>query len=148
MQPATLPPLTCLYTQVRAEVFPDLPPHKITVRIDNVTPLTPLRLLKANCINKFVSIRGNVIRVSAVRPLVVRMAFECPKCHEQFIHGFPDGIFSPPTKCCTKGCRSRTFERLTDTAHSVDWQRVRIQEVETDHDVRVVFASPPSVPPL
>lgn len=37
--------------QMRSKVFPDHPPHKITVRIQNVQPISPLRLLKSNCIS-------------------------------------------------------------------------------------------------
>lgn len=38
--------------------------------------------------DKFVSIRGNVIRVSSVRPLVIKMNFTCAKCQEILVVGF------------------------------------------------------------
>jgi DNA replicative helicase MCM subunit Mcm2 (Cdc46/Mcm family) len=81
--------------------------------------------------DKFISIKGNVIRVSGVRPLVVRMNFTCSKCNEALVVGlvalsrgskvscgllsslcpgfvvcrFQDGKYEPPSHCPTKGCR-------------------------------------------
>lgn len=52
----------------------------ITPRFVNLRPLTPLTSMKADLIGRFVSIRGNVVRVQGVRPLVKRMEFECLKC--------------------------------------------------------------------
>ena len=44
--------------QRRTEVYPLLAAVKITARVLNVQPLTPLRLLKSNCISEFLSMPG------------------------------------------------------------------------------------------
>ena len=94
--------------------------------------LTPLSGCVVPASGKFVSIRGNVIRVSSVRPLVIKMNFTCAKCTEVLVVGcvtplfflacqvaaleplwracrFPDGKYEPPLRCPTKGCRCATF---------------------------------------
>jgi hypothetical protein len=63
-----------------------------------------------------VTIRGTVVRMSHIRPLIVEMGFSCAKCGAEQRAAFPDGRFAPPTSCTgesrvggwrgwTKGCR-------------------------------------------
>ncbi|CAM8916913.1 unnamed protein product [Rhodiola kirilowii] len=61
---------------------------------------------------RIVSVRGTVVKVSTVKPLVLQMPFECAKCSCKTIRNFPDGKFSPPTSCGMQGCKSRTFNPL------------------------------------
>jgi DNA replicative helicase MCM subunit Mcm2 (Cdc46/Mcm family) len=58
---------------------------------------------------KFVSIRGTVVRVSNIKPLVLRMNFKCSRCQAELTQIFVDGKFSMPTKCTTSQCRSKTY---------------------------------------
>lgn len=118
---------------LRARLLPpSAPAIKVTPRILNVTPITQLRELKSNFVGKFVSVRGNVVRVSAVRPLVLRMAFQCAKCSADVPMWFAEGKYEPPTRCSDSTCRSKVFSPLYNTAVTVDWQKVRIQELEAD----------------
>jgi DNA helicase MCM8 len=79
------------------------------------------------------AVKGNVVRVGPIRPLVVAMSFECCKCREQVRCAFEQGKFEAPRRCsATGGCRSQKFDPVRDSAETVDWQRVKIQEVETD----------------
>ena len=55
----------------------------VTVRLYNFQPVTPLKHLKANYIGKFISIKGTVVRVGNIKPLVVKMAFRCARCDEE-----------------------------------------------------------------
>eukprot|EP00026_Physarum_polycephalum_P003849 Phypoly_transcript_03865.p1 GENE.Phypoly_transcript_03865~~Phypoly_transcript_03865.p1 ORF type:complete len:758 (+),score=108.96 Phypoly_transcript_03865:32-2275(+) len=104
---------------------------KITVRLYNFEPRIALRQLKSHMIGKFVSIRGTVIRVSNIKPLVTQMAFDC-KCGAHFYRRLVDGKFNLPTKCEGRQCRAKIFEPDKRTADTVDWQKIRIQE-EVDH---------------
>ena len=45
---------------------------------------------------RLVSIRGTVLRVSGIRPLVLQMDFACSKCGTTMTCPFPDGKFTPP----------------------------------------------------
>ena len=78
------------------------------------------------------SVRGNIIRVSAVRPLVLRMSFSCLKCGADVVTRFEDGKFDLPTACSDAGCRSRAFKPDYASARAVDWQKLRLQELEAD----------------
>lgn len=85
-------------------VLPEIP--YIRVRLQQYEPVAPLKNLKvcahplaasqnpdallafdthihsaqANYIGKYIAVRGTIVRVSNVKPLVTKMAFACPKC--------------------------------------------------------------------
>lgn len=104
-------------------------PPKMVARIFSVSPLTPIRSLKAHCIGKLVSVRGNVVRVSPVRPLVQEMAFSCLKCGTDVDTAFQDGKYEPPTRCRSsiegKPCKGTKFVPDRSSARAVDWQKVK-----------------------
>ena len=49
--------------------FP-VPHEKVNVRIVGYEPYTNLKNMKSNMVEKFLSVRGNVVRTSAIKPLV------------------------------------------------------------------------------
>ena len=53
---------------------------RLHVRIQNYGPLTPFKDIKANLVNKLVSVKGTIIRVSGIRSMVMKMMFECDHC--------------------------------------------------------------------
>lgn len=75
--------------------------------------------------DRLVSVRGTVVKVSTVRPLVIQMSFSCTKCGTNIARDFPDGKFSPPSICEMHGCRSRTFNPVKSTALAIDFQKIR-----------------------
>lgn len=86
-------------------------------------PFTPIRSLKSQLIGNFVSIRGTVVRVSGVRPLVRRMDFECARCGDIQTIEFHDGKYAAPFKC--KACKTKSMVAKRTEADSVDWQKIR-----------------------
>ena len=54
-------------------------------------------------------IRGTVVRCGVTRPLATAMDFICGKCGGRVTAAFPEGKFTPPTKCSEQGCRSKSF---------------------------------------
>ncbi|XP_026418412.1 probable DNA helicase MCM8 isoform X1 [Papaver somniferum] len=103
---------------------------KINIRLHNYPEsVIALKNLKAAYIGKLVSVRGTVVKVSTVRPLVVQMTFECPKCSSKIARTFPDGKFTPPAVCTLQGCKSRNFNPIRRTAIQMDFQKIRIQEL-------------------
>ncbi|CAN0881363.1 Probable DNA helicase MCM8, partial [Linum grandiflorum] len=98
----------------------------INIRLYNhPESMIALKNLKAAYIDKLVSIRGTVVKVSTVRPLVVQMNFECEKCKSNILRVFPDGKFSPPYICNFNGCKSKTFKPLRSSAKAIDFQKIR-----------------------
>ncbi|KAJ6699115.1 DNA HELICASE MCM8 [Salix purpurea] len=108
---------------------------KINIRLHNYPESTiALKNLKAAYIDKFVSVRGSVVKVSTVRPLVVQMNFDCAKCKCSILRIFPDGKFSPPTVCSLNGCKSRNFNPIRSSARAIDFQKIRLQELLRSED--------------
>ncbi|CAL0309852.1 unnamed protein product [Lupinus luteus] len=108
---------------------------KVDIRIHNCPEtMIALKNLKAAYIDKLVSVRGTAVKVSTVRPLVVAMTFECIKCKQPMMRIFPDGKFSPPSTCNLNGCKSRIFNPLRSTAQTIDFQKIRVQELLKPED--------------
>lgn len=103
---------------------------RIWPRVRHFWPVTPLRALKGGAVGTYVAVRGTVIRVSATRQQVRSMQFECTKCAASVAANFHDFIYEAPVRCArAPRCRARTFVPLRATAESVDWQKIRLQEI-------------------
>ncbi|KAN0025797.1 hypothetical protein ACTFIU_000060 [Dictyostelium citrinum] len=105
------------------------PKKKINIRIFHFEPLLQLKKLKANLIDKFVSLKGTVIRVGNVKPLITQMQFTCVKCSTRTpTQYFTEGKVTFPSTCLNHGCKGKIFEPDRSTAVTIDWQKIRIQE--------------------
>ncbi|KAL2919843.1 hypothetical protein HK105_200760 [Polyrhizophydium stewartii] len=125
-------------THLRQDDYFDPVYDRKIVRIVGHPVVTPLKDLKSNLMGKFISIRGTVVRVSSVKPMTTQMAFLCTKCERTQVQVLVDGKFRAPIKCTTFGCRGKTFvaDRSTDSpTHTIDWQRIRVQEKLADDQV-------------
>lgn len=92
---------------------------------------TSLSDLKSSFIGQFVCVKGTVVRAAGTGPLVNRMNFSCHKCSSIIVKDLPDGKFQPPSHCEAHECKGRTFKAIkTSTCVTVDYQKVRIQEVD------------------
>ncbi|CAA6656870.1 unnamed protein product [Spirodela intermedia] len=104
--------------------------EKINIRLHNhPESFTTLKNLKAAYIGRLVSVRGNVVKASCVRPLVDQMDFSCAKCGALIRRLFPDGKYSPPLSCSFYSCKGRTFTPVRSTARLIDFQKIRLQEI-------------------
>lgn len=111
--------------------------NRLWPRLYNFNPLTALRGLRGNSVGRFVAVRGTVVRVSNIRQQLVSIQFECARCSENQFRVFADYKYSVPTRCTTDKCRSKSFQPIRDTAETVDWQKIRIQELkETEDDLQ------------
>jgi DNA helicase MCM8 len=106
--------------------------RQIVIRIINF-PVTPLKDVKAGYIDKFVAVRGSVVRVSPIRPIVVRVDFVCMRCNARVRMFFPDGRWQVPKRCYNRECKSTNLVPDKRSAECVDWQRIRLQEIITDY---------------
>jgi DNA helicase MCM8 len=101
--------------------------EQIQVHICGFRPLVPFRALKSNALGQFVTVRGTVVRMSGVRPIVRRMNFECARCGEIQAIALQDGKFNAPSKCLQ--CKAKTMVAKRTDADSVDWQNISLQEI-------------------
>ncbi|KAJ1679457.1 hypothetical protein EV182_002011, partial [Spiromyces aspiralis] len=98
-------------------------------------PITHMKSLKSSMIGKLITIRGTVIRISPVRPLLVNATFECVKCKQTQTIPMVDGKYTTPSRCYRSNCRSKIFElsRNEDLdTKTIDWQQIRLQEKIND----------------
>lgn len=109
---------------------------RIIPRISNFSPPTSLRNLRSSSVGKFVAVRGTVVRVSPIRQQLVSMQFQCSRCAALQNLSFNDYKYAVPASCPTDRCRSRSFLPQRDTALTVDWQRIRIQELHQRDDAQ------------
>jgi DNA helicase MCM8 len=70
-------------------------------------------------------VRGTIVRVGNIKPMVRQMDFLCGRCGMAITRIFEDGKFDPPEKCITTHCRGRAFEPIRGSAMTVDWQKIR-----------------------
>lgn len=94
--------LTCVLLRRTGREDPDklpTPQAKFGVRFANYEPVTPMKYLKSQCIGKFVSVKGTVIRVSTIKPVLVEMKFLCIKCGFETLQRMIEGRFEAPAYC-------------------------------------------------
>ena len=100
---------------------------KINARIINFDELNSLKQLKSHSVEKFVVIRGTVIRIGLIKPLVLSMQYQCRRCGSSRNVKFLDGKTIPITDCPseTGRCKSKNPRPLSHTAHCIDYQKIR-----------------------
>jgi len=103
--------------------------RKINVRFAHYDKVTPIKKIKSNYIGKFTCVRGTIVRVGNIKPMVKQMDFLCGRCGSTITRVFEDGKFDPPSKCTTTHCRGRSFEPVRGSAVTTDWQKIRVQEL-------------------
>merc|ERR1719379_1831365 len=99
---------------------------------------TPVSDVGADFIGRLVAVRGRVVRLSAVKPIVVRALFRCGTCGYGVTVADPRGNLEWPHSCPQKGCRGNRFTIDHTTAETVDNQRVRLQEMTVGRVPRCV----------
>lgn len=93
--------------------------------------------IKSNTVDQLISIRGHVVRVSSCKPLIDYGLFLCPKCMNYTKVTFEDGIFVPPQVCSTLKCYNKYLEFDRSSVKTIDYQRIKITEVEEIHDTMI-----------
>ncbi len=102
-------------------------PAEINIRFTNLPRKTGIRHIRADQINKFVSVEGILRKTTEVRPRVVEAVFRCPGGH-MTRKGQGYGRFREPDGCETDGCTFKKLELMPKMSRFVDSQKLRIQE--------------------
>lgn len=109
--------------------------NKVNVRIIGAKRRTKMANIKANMVGKFIQVRGTVIRISNIQPVVLMMPFICLACGETIETFMVDGKHTVPKKCITQGCRARKFDPIRSDAQTLDLQYVKF----VFHDLFIFF---------
>lgn len=103
---------------------------KLTVRIQGHEPVIPFKSMRACLLGCLVTVKGTIIRMGPIRPLVEQMPFGCGKCGRSNTLKFADGIYKQPIVCPTTGCGNRLLHAEPEHAIMINNQTIRLQEVE------------------
>ena len=94
---------------------------------------TKLRELRASKISSLVKIVGQVVRTHTVHPELISGTFECFDCGTEVANVEQQFKYTLPTICRNTICSNRSkFRLLLHKSRFVDFQKVRIQELQTD----------------
>ena len=92
-----------------------------------------LRELRATKISSLVKIVGQVVRTHSVHPELISGTFECFDCGTEIPNVEQQFKYTLPSICRNNVCANRTkFRLLLHKSRFVDFQKVRIQELQTD----------------
>jgi len=80
---------------VRFYVYQEQEPREVVVRFNNTNQVFPLSVIKSHLINKFLCVRGTVLRVSSIKVMVEAIQFQCHECKARIQLSFIDGKVSP-----------------------------------------------------
>jgi len=105
----------------------DPKPSKIEVEVLAPEFDRPLEAVRSELIDRYVGLRGSIVRAANVAPLVTDLSFTCSRCGAQVTLPTQEGRFEYPS-ACPKKCRFARFSVNRDVCKMIDWQRIRLQE--------------------
>ena len=107
--------------------------REVTVRINRLPEILPLRRLSSAHIGKLVSVEGIVVRATPVRPLVVNAVFKCLRCDQLIVTGIRKPMLTAPEPRTCPYCKSKgPFELDESRTEFIDYQEIRVQEKPED----------------
>ncbi|KAJ2781512.1 MCM DNA helicase complex subunit [Coemansia javaensis] len=146
-----MPILDHVLTEMYMQLFPDaneaLAQEDLKVRVYNLHASTNMRDLNPSDIDKLVSVRGMLIRSSAVIPDMKLAFFRCLQCDWTTTVGIDKGVIAEPTQCGNPACLQKdVIELVHNRSVFVDKQLARLQETpevipdgQTPHTVTLVL---------
>ena len=111
---------------VRVYVYGFSDARVLVLRFYNFNQIFPLSLCKSHLINKYICIRGTVLRVTSIKVLVESIQFTCYECKSKIVICFIDGKWETPNRCINIDCRSRIFKEEKHSARTSFYQRLKI----------------------
>ncbi|RKP40286.1 MCM2/3/5 family-domain-containing protein [Dimargaris cristalligena] len=127
-----IPLMDHVLTQIFHELFRDIEFHggqEFTVRPYNLESAVNMRDLNPGDMDKLVSIKGLMIRSSAVIPDMKQAFFRCSNCDFAVLVSIDRGRIAEPTKCPRDVCNSNgTMQLIHNRSQFADKQVCRLQE--------------------
>ncbi|PIA13684.1 MCM-domain-containing protein [Coemansia reversa NRRL 1564] len=137
--------LAGLYMEQHPDADMDLA-GELRVRVYNLSSTTNMRDLNPDDMDKLVSVRGMLIRTSAVIPDMKRGFFRCMQCEWTTTVEIDKGVINEPRQCGNSACLQKdVIELVHNRSIFEDKQLSRLQETpevipdgQTPHTVTVV----------
>lgn len=100
-----------------------------TIEVGVTTPELEksMEAVRSDLIDRYVGLRGSVVRAANIAPLITEFDFTCSRCNSELQVPAIEGRFEYPSACPRK-CRFARFSVNRDKCKAIDWQRVRLQE--------------------
>jgi DNA replication licensing factor MCM6 len=117
------------------ELFPDFgKEHQVFyIGFFNLSHVDGIREMKSNKLGRLVALKGTVTKVTEVRPELLVGNFKCPECNSKAGVVEQQFVYTLPKSCGNRQCQNKTrFDLSTEGSIYVDWQKVRIQELDSD----------------
>lgn len=86
-----------------------------------------VQAVRSELIDRYVGLRGSVVRAANIAPLITELNFTCSRCSSEVAVTTVEGRFEYPASC-PKKCRFARFTVNRDKCRAIDWQRIRLQE--------------------
>lgn len=87
----------------------------------------PVQAVRSEMIDRYIGLRGTVVRAANISPLITELSFTCGRCSTEVVMKAVEGRFEYPSGC-PKKCRFARFSVNREKCKAIDWQRVRLQE--------------------
>jgi replicative DNA helicase Mcm len=99
----------------------------LNIRFVNLPRKIAIRDIRADHINRFITVEGILRKITEVRPRIVEATFRCATCHTLVREVQRFGRFTEPDSCpkCEKKTR---MELIPVRSRFVDSQKIRVQE--------------------
>jgi len=102
---------------------------KAHVEISGFKPVTAIRDLRNEHLDKFVSVRGTILRKTDVKYKITNAAFKCQRCGDVTFVNQQDGQFTEPFECESDACgRKGPFKLIPRQCNWADKRKIRLQE--------------------
>lgn len=108
---------------------------KFTAAFYDLPRFHGIRDLRAEELGKLITIGGTVTRTTEVKPELLVGTFQCNECQREVSGVQQQFKVTMPAVCPTRNCGNRTNWTLMPSARTTrwgDWQRVRLQENESE----------------
>eukprot|EP01126_Amoeba_proteus_P024530 TRINITY_DN2469_c0_g4_i11.p1 TRINITY_DN2469_c0_g4~~TRINITY_DN2469_c0_g4_i11.p1 ORF type:complete len:507 (-),score=64.90 TRINITY_DN2469_c0_g4_i11:367-1887(-) len=99
-------------------------------------PILPIREVRSRHIGHLVTIKGIVIRVTEVKPLMTLCTYTCTKCSSEVFQKVTSKTFLPLSTCTSKECQKNSsktpvgrLEMQTRGSRFTKYQELRLQEM-------------------
>ncbi len=103
--------------------------EKAHVEISGFKPVMAVRDLRHEHLDKFVSVRGTILRKTEVKYKITNAAFKCQKCGYITYMPQPDGMIIEPFECDNDTCgRKGAFKLVPEQSEWADKRKIRLQE--------------------